>query len=149
MASTVTAGTLTVTIQESITLNNRDRGGSTTLSVSSIGEIANRIVSVASGSEVELIKFGAAGRGEFVAANLKYLRLTNLDDTNFVRLRFSRTSGHTADFKLPAGKSFILTEEDISVHATAGAFSSFSAMTNINARADTAAVDVEYYVATT
>ncbi len=138
-----------MTIQESMVLNNRDMGAKTTVSIPSIGEIANRIVSVASGSEVELLKFGTSGRGEFVGANVKYIRLTNLDDTNFVRIRLSRTGSHAADLKLPAGKSFILTEEDISVHATSGAFSSFAAMTNINARADTADVDVEYYVAST
>ena len=148
MASTVTAATLTVTIQESITLNSRDMGGTTTKAIASIGEVANRIVSVLTASEVELLKFSAAGgRGEFIAANIKYIRITNLDDTNFVRLRFLRTGGYTADLKLPAGHSFILTEEDISVHATAGAFSSFNAMTNVNAQAGTADVDVEYYVA--
>ena len=59
MASTVTAGTLKVTIRESITLKGKDQGSTTELSISDINEVASRIITVPT-SEVEIIAMSTA-----------------------------------------------------------------------------------------
>ena len=46
MASTITASTATVKITETLNLNNKDRGSSTTVSIKSIGEIIREIKTV-------------------------------------------------------------------------------------------------------
>ena len=60
----------------------------------------------------------SAGAGTFVTANLKYIRLTNLDNSNFVRLNFVSGSGGTAnryEVKLEADRSMVFTNASISV----------------------------------
>ena len=84
MASTVTASTMTVTISESITLNGKNQGGTQTLSIPSIAEVSKRIMTCLT-SEVTLVSFAAAvAPGTFIDADVRYVRITNLDDTNFV-----------------------------------------------------------------
>ena len=46
MASTITAASLTVTITESITLNGSNMGATNTLTVGSVNEINQRIVTL-------------------------------------------------------------------------------------------------------
>lgn len=148
MASTITAQSLTVTISETITLNNQAINSENQLVVSDINEIDKRIVTIPTASEVTLIGFSTAvAAGTFVRANVKYIRITNKDNTNFVRIRIKKTGAETFDIKLDAGKSFILGNAKESVSATAAAFSAFVDADSINAQADTADVDIEYFVA--
>ena len=148
MASTVTAATLTVTVQESITLNNLERGSKNVLTVANINEVDNRVMSIPSASEVTVVSLGTAvAGGQYIRSDVKYVRITNLDATNFVRVRVADTGGVTADFKIEAGKSFMLGNGNLSAHATEGAFSSFADIDSIKARADSLPVDVEIFIA--
>ena len=66
MTSTLTAATLTVKITESIDLNGKDQGGSTTLSLASINEISKRIVTVTT-TEAEVVAMStSASSGTFI-----------------------------------------------------------------------------------
>ena len=56
MTSTITAGTLKVTIRENITLKGKDQGSITELSISDINEISSRIVT-ATTTEAGLMGF--------------------------------------------------------------------------------------------
>ena len=86
MTSTLTAATLTVKITESIDLNGKDQGGSTTLSLSSINEISKRIVTVTT-TEAEVVAMStSASSGTFIEGDVRYMRFTNLDDTNHITL---------------------------------------------------------------
>jgi len=148
MASTITAQSLTVTISESINLNNQPINSENQLVIASIGQVDKRIVSVPIASEVTILAFGTAvAAGTVVRANVKYIRITNKDATNFVRIRVKKTGSETFDVKVDAGQSFILSNAKESVAATAGAFSAFVDADSINAQADTAAVDIEMFVA--
>mgnify|MGYP005821051609 CR=1 FL=1 len=149
MATTVTAATLTVTIQESITLNNLERGSKNVLSIASINEVDNRVMSVPI-TEVTVATLGTAvAGGQFIRTDMKYLRVTNLDAANFVRLRISRASATkgTVDFKLEAGKSFVLCHCDFFAQAADAAFSAFTDIETIKAQADTLPVDIEVFTA--
>lgn len=148
MASTLTAQTLTVTISEQIVLNGQPINSENQLTIASIGQVDKRIVSIPFASEVTVLNFGTAvAAGTVVRANVKYIRVTNKDATNFVRIRVKKTGAETFDIKLNAGQSFILSNASESVSATAGAFSAFVDADSINCQADTANVDIELFVA--
>lgn len=148
MASTITAQTLTITISESIVLNGQPINSENQLTIASINEVDKRIVTVPTAAEATLLVFGSlVAAGTYIAANLKYVRITNKDDTNFCRIRVVKAGAETFDIKLEAGKSFFMGNVSESVSATAAAFSAFVSATGINAQADTAAVDLEVFVA--
>lgn len=149
MATTITPADLTVTINESITLNGYTRSGTNTLTIANVAEVDNRIINVGT-SEVDILGFGSAnGQGSFVRTDVKYIRITNLDDTNYVTLGVSKTGADTAFFKLEAGKSMMFGNDDIEVDASGGASSAFVEADNISAKANGAACDVEMFVALT
>jgi hypothetical protein len=151
MASTVTSATLTVNISETITLNGIRRGSRTSISISGIGEVSNRIMSITNstnGTEIIAIST-ASGVGTYDKTAVKYLRITNLDDTNFVVIQFTDSSSHHWELKLEAGKSIILGDtSSIDDQADIDNFSA-SAIAKIIGLANTAAVDIELYVAST
>ena len=154
MASTITAGTLKVTIRESITLKGREQGSTTELSISDINEVASRIITVPV-SEVEIIAMSTAvSSGTFVEGNVRYIRITNLDDTNHVSLTFKNEDNDEFGVKLDKGQSFIYNGDmsggvvdTMDAAATAITPGTFADLVNITALADTAACDLEVFVA--
>ena len=148
MASTLTAQSLTITISETINLNGQSINSENQMTIASIGQVDKRIVTVPFSSEVTLLNFGTAvAAGTVIRANVKYIRITNKDATNFIRLRLSKASGDTFDVRIDAGESFMLDNAKLSVSTSAGAFSAFTDADSISAQADTANVDIEMFVA--
>jgi len=148
MASTIVAQTLTVTISEAINLNGQPINSENQLTIPSITSIDKRIVTVPT-SEVTIVAFSTVvAAGTLVAANVKYMRVTNKDAVNYARIRVTKSSGATFDTRLDAGQSFIMGNTKESVSATAVAFSTFVDSDNISAQAYTAAVDLEVFAAT-
>ena len=153
MASTVTASTMTVTISESITLNGKNQGGTQTLSIPSIATVSRRIIDVPA-SEVEILAMSTAvAAGTFIESDVLYIRITNLDDTNHVTLLFKNENNDEFAVKLDKGQTFIYNG-DLSggVVDTMDADSSalsvlLGDLVNVTATADTAACDVEVFVA--
>jgi hypothetical protein len=145
MASTIVNATLSVVITESVTLNGKAYGNINNLSIPNVNEVDERIMTIPT-SEVGVVTFGtAAGAGTFVRSNVKYLRITNKDDTNFISLHITSATDD-AWFKVEAGKSFMLGNGEIEA---ASSFSAWADITDITAIADTAAVDIEYFIALT
>tara|TARA_B100001964_G_scaffold238789_1_gene304926 strand:- start:2244 stop:2711 length:468 start_codon:yes stop_codon:yes gene_type:complete len=153
MTSTLTAATLTVKIHESISLNGKDQGATTSLSLSSINEISKRIVTVTT-TEATILTFSSAiGQGTYVAANVKYIRFTNLDDTNHIMLTFKDEDNTEFRVKVDKGQSFIYNG-DISggvvdtMKANGSALASGLAdLYDVTADADTANCDMEIFIA--
>ena len=142
--------TLKVNIIESITVNGSNYGAKNTLSISGINEVDKRVVSATNATNGTQVYAGSAsvnGPGKFIHANVKYVRITNLDSTNYVILYLEGDSSHYAQFKLEAGKSFILGNSQIDNNADIDNFSEENIF-KIEAKADTAAVKLEVYVAT-
>ena len=147
MASTVVPSTATITISEGLTLGGVDRSGVHTRTITSVAEADRRVMTVSSSGEIDLIELNTAnGQGKFVRASVKYIRITNLDDTNFIRVRFKKSGAETADVKVDAGATFMLSTGSMDADTAAGAFSAFVDIDNISAQADTADVDVEFVV---
>ena len=119
MASTITASTLKVTIREDIKLNGVEQGSTNTLDIASISEIYKRIVTCPANSETTLAHFHSSVADGTLAPldmeNVKYIRVTNLDDETSVKLSLQSDVGEddsaadeSATLLLEAGKSFIM-----------------------------------------
>jgi hypothetical protein len=148
MSSTITPATLTVTHTEAITLNGVDRGVTNTLTIASINEISHRIVTIDTAAARTLLTLGTtAGAGAFIKTNIRYVRITNKDNTNFVTLGLLNTGGDTAYVKLEAGQTFCIYNDDIDAKTNGAAWASWSVIDTFNAQADTADVDLEVFVA--
>ena len=147
MASTVDSSTLTVRISEEIQLNGKKLGNSNIHKITGINETSERIVTAATTGTTIIGLGAAAAAGTFVRSNVKYVRITNLDDTNFVRLAII-SDGTDVHVKVPALDSFILSTGSVFAGEDAASIT-FDNITSIKAYADTAAVDVELFVATT
>jgi len=147
MTSNVGSATMQVVITEDINLDGQPRGGTTKFSVQSINEVSRRIVTVTTTSATFLTLGSAAGAGQFINTDMRYLRVTNLDKTNFVILGFKDTSADTFYVKLEAGQSFILYNDDLEAFTNGSAFSAFGQWDTMTMDADTASCDVEIFYA--
>jgi len=153
MATTITAATLTVTLTEEITLNGQDKGSTNALTVASVTEVSQRIVNVPT-SEVIILAMGTAvAAGQLVEGDVRYIRLTNKDDTNHITLVFKSENSNECSHLLDAGHSFIYPGDNsggvVNTHdASASALTvSLDDLVDITAQANTAACDLEIFVA--
>jgi len=140
--------TLKVNITESITLNGSNYGANNTVSISGINEVDKRVITAVTATNGTQIYGGAAaaGQGTFIHGNVKYIRITNTDTANFVTLHVEGNS-HYNQYKLEAGKTYMLGNSKIDNNSDIDSFSGED-ITKIEAKADTAAVKLEVYVAT-
>ena len=149
MASTLSNSTLTVTVSEKLTLNGRDHGSSQKMTITGVNEISKRIMTtLTTGTQIYKGHASVASYGQFIYGNVKYIRITNLDDTNPVSIHIEDTTNTTyAQVLIPAGHVFFLTD-------AAGSYGDASAVEvptgnieRIDAMASTANVDIEILVA--
>ena len=154
MTSTISAATMTVTVTESVSLNGSNHGSTNTLSIASINEVFKRIVT-ATTSEAIILSFGTAiAAGTFDESKVMYIRITNLDDTNHVALTFKNEDSDEFGLKLDKGQSLIYNgdltggvEDTMEAAATAITPDTFADLVDITAKANTASVDLEIFVA--
>ena len=155
MGSKVTKGKLQISVSESVKVNGVEHTYNSTRSVAGINNVSHRIVRTdASGTELTLMSFATSvGAGQFIDGQAKYIRVTNLDDTNLLRLLVKDAAG-IATFHLAAGETMVFnnqkydgrhdqTEADIAYVD----MDSISVIGRNAADAANAAVDVEYFVA--
>ena len=132
---------LTVNINESVTLNNQVIEASHTLTISSVVDIFRRIVSIASGDDATVLVFKsttAIADWALDKEKVKYLRITNLESSNSVKISLQLDSGEdnsAADLSvthlLEAGKSFMMGSVDEAVHANDSSSSIITALTDL------------------
>ncbi len=138
--------TLTVTITEAVTLNGASRG-STNTHTETVTQIDHRIVSCLHSAEQTVLLFDSAvAAGTIKDATIDYLRMTNLDSTNFVTIRV-RGNNEEYFVKLEAGDSYILNNQSMDANATGGASVSLNNIDSIGIQADTSSCDVEIFAA--
>ena len=150
MASTITASTMTVTVTESIALNGKDQGASNTLNIGSINEISKRIVTTDSTNATTVISFGdVPAGGTYVTANVRYVRITNLDDTNFGILRITGDASTDFTVRLDPSSSYIMTSTSTTGLDDYADISgtNIEDLVAVSAKASTAAIDLEIFVA--
>ena len=150
MATTVTAANLTVQIKEEITLNGTSYDQTVSHSISGIGNYMKKILPLGVSATQTVNTFATTPRNnEFDIDDLKYIRVTNLDDTDAVIVNFVDNTVATAAIEILAGKSVILFDTDISGNATGGAITSTSPLDTLAIHNPNASViDVEIVIAT-
>ena len=157
MASTVSAANLKVKITEEVILNGKDQGGTTELTISSIGEISKRIITITT-TESTIATFSAAtaSAGHYIAADVRYIRFTNKDDTNFITLTFRNQDNDEVAIKLDAKNSFMLYSDNdagmvgvlnATQDADAASDTALGSLTNIQADANSDSCDLEMFIA--
>ena len=156
MTTTLTAATLTIELKETIDLNGMEQGATNTLTIGSVSEIFKRIVTVTT-TEAEIIKIGSSiDAGRFITGDVRYMRFTNKDDTNFITLTFTNEDDDEVAIKLDAGHSFIFGADntlglvDVMNAVTAGNAASDTALgdlTSVQADANSGSCDLEIFIA--
>ena len=159
MASTLSSGTLTVKVIESIKLNGVEQGANNTKVYSGINSISIRIVTINTAeSTIATFSAAVASAGHYVAADVRYARFTNLmeDGDNFITLTFRNQDNDEAAIKLDVGQSFIWNADNsgglvdvlnATQDADAASDTALGDLTNIQADANTASCDLEMIIA--
>jgi len=152
MASTITNATLSVTITEQLSLGGTEYGGTKTLEITGINEVFKRIVKCVASQTTTVATFNGNAFASDNAIDLedaKYIRVTNLDDTNPVELAIVGAAT-LYQVRLAAGESHILGAPDDLMLAEADTSPSFGTMADISSVQVNPAgndVDVEILVA--
>ena len=170
-------GQLEVTINESITLPNGNREVATNnVTIAGVNQIVRRVDTISSfweGTGVEILRFvdneASQVAGSFVRDTVKYLRFTNLDNTNYLSLYLIQDSpdaqspntgnvgsGDEGVFKLDPGKSMMLSNAQfessnfydyvVEGYVDIAYYSSFASLHSIKAKANASDIKIEYLV---
>ena len=149
--------TLTVTHTEDITLNGQQFGGTNVKSFASINEISKRILTITTTeSTIATFSSAVASAGHYIAADVRYIRFTNQDTTNFITLTFRNQDNDEVAIKVDAGQSFVLNADNTggmvdvfnaTQDADAASDTALGDLTNIQADANTGSCDLEVIIA--
>jgi len=165
MASTVVSENLKVRITETINLNGQNQGSTNTLIIPSIANVVKRIVNIGT-DEIGLLGFGTAYNtelsktylaGQFDEDTVRYIRITNLDDDNHIALVLKNENNDEFGVKVDKGCSFIygvdlsagVVDTMDSADAAGITPDSFGDLVDVTCAANSAACDVEVFVAST
>ena len=144
---------LTVTISESVTINGALRGSANTLTVASITDTFERVVTCPHSNTTTIATFNSnvyGSAGALDLENCKYIRVTNLSDTEVMDLAVV-TENTNYQVVMTAGTTHLLCQADTAAIAEADTTPNFPTLediTSIQVRPrSTSDVDVEIFVA--
>ena len=149
---------LTVSLRENLKLEGTQYGSRRGFTISGINEAFKRVVTVLSASETALVAVSTArANGTFIKGDIRYIRIANLDPTNYIILTCKDSGNGEFAVKLDKGQSFIY-HSDLSggvvetLDASASALNlahdaTLADLVDIVAIANTANCDVEVFVA--
>tara|TARA_R100000808_G_C2137147_1_gene145328 strand:- start:655 stop:1113 length:459 start_codon:yes stop_codon:yes gene_type:complete len=150
MATSIRNATLTVKIKEEITLNGSRQDSENIFRISDVNEISKRIVTIPA-SEVTIISFHASAiaAGTFLEGDIRYIRLTNKDDTNYITLNIEGDASTDFSVRLDPKASFLIVSTNTSgvVDYADISGATLEDLTGIKATANSAASDLEIFVA--
>jgi hypothetical protein len=109
---------LTTTITEEVYLNGSNRGSTNTVAISGVNDVMHRIVDVQPGvlGYVDLVSFGATASGStFVANDIKYLRVTNVDKSQTPTSTYVKVQTTTSEsiLVLDVNESYVLFNDNV------------------------------------
>ena len=113
MATTISPTTLTTSVTETITLNGVTFDSTTSNTITGIGNYVNNVMNIDTGTQGLIIfsRTGVAPRNtEYDIDNVKYIRITNADDTNNITVTLDWQTSADSVIVVAPGGSFILTE---------------------------------------
>ena len=156
-----TGSTLTVTTTEALTINGKDYGGGASQTIANVKNVVRRIDTITT-TEASIATFGdTVSAGAYNDDKVKYMRFTNIDDTNFITLTFAMDGTHEFAVKVDAGCSLSLfgdigdtgssggfkTMFDADVNALDSDSGTLADLVSIHAIANTGSCDMEIYMA--
>ena len=143
--------TLTITLTEAVSMGDgsTDRG-TTNTHTETVNEVSHRIMDVGT-AYTSIVKFAStASAGTFKDDSVQYLRITNLDGSADITLRVTQADPEYF-VKLEPEDHFILGNTVMDAHedgdTSIGSAVTFANIDSIWADADTAACQIEYFVA--
>lgn len=150
MATTVTTATLKVDITETITLNGTTYDKTTTQSITGIAQYTSRVYQLKASTTHTVVEFASdPSNNVFDSDDFKYMRITNLDDTNAVNLTFATESNVGCAFQLDAGESFVISALTVDSNTSGGAITALGhTISDVFIRTGASETDVEIVVAT-
>lgn len=150
MATTVTPATLTTTITESITLNGVVYDKTTTKAIADVATYNSRVYQLKGSTSHSLINFVSdPTSGRFDTEDFKYMRITNLDDTNAINISLTDASDAGLGFQLNAGDSFVLGALNIDANTSGDVLTSLAhTVETAHIRTGASETDVEIVIAT-
>tara|TARA_R110001592_G_scaffold137335_1_gene355262 strand:+ start:754 stop:1233 length:480 start_codon:yes stop_codon:yes gene_type:complete len=149
---------LKITVRESMNLDGNKYDHLTSKILYNVNEVSKRVVSIPTSSErIEILKVSSSiGAGSHLENEVRYIRLTNLDDTNFVTFTFKNTNNDEFAIKVEKESSFLYNgmsgsgvANSMEASGSALISGSFNSLNSIFAKADTSNCDIEYFVAST
>ena len=109
-------------------------------------------------STVATMSGAVASAGHFNDSAVRYMRFTNLDDTNFLTLTFRNQDNDEVAIKVDAGNSLMVFADNsggmvamfnATQDADAASDTALGSITNIQADANTGNCDLEVFIAST
>ena len=144
---------LVVTISESVTINGSLRGSSNSITTSNIVDTFERVLTCAHSNTTTIATFAStphASAGALDVENCKYLRVSNLDSTEDMKLALITTNTNY-QVTVRAGGSHILFQAEegaIGKEDTTPAFPTLEDITSVQVRpSGSADIQVEMFVA--
>ena len=157
MTSSITPASLTVRITEDINLGGYAQGSTVTKIISSITSVFKRVVTITTTEATIATMSGAvASAGHFNDSSVRYMRFTNLDDTNHITLTFRNQDNDEFAIKVDVGNSFMVFADNsggmvgmfnATQDADAASDTALGSITNIQADAGASTVDLEMFIA--
>jgi hypothetical protein len=148
MATTVTPSTLTVQIKEEITLGGTSYDQTVTNSIADIATYSKRILTINAGTSHVVAQFGDNTVNDlYDVQDVKYIRITNLDDTNSIIVTASGDNEAGA-IELNPQESFQMFNGKVSGATAKAAITSVDDIESIYVHNATGGADIELVIAT-
>ena len=151
MASTVSPTTFKVTIREEQTIKGISSVNKVEYSIPSVKQVDRRLVTCFQTTSIDLFDIDNTlpGAGQFVSSSLKYVRVTNLDDTNPIALTFSGSEGSFTQ-NVTANTSYVFANSSITASNSdvfdSGSYLFSDGINTVKAFASGSDIDVEYTI---
>jgi len=152
MATTITPSTLTVQVKEELTLGGATYDTTTTHTIASVGNISKRIYTLTAQTATTLANFDSSPTSpEFDYDDIKYIRITNLDDTNSVIITKASNATSAAEEVRAGGSIYMINgAKDVKGATSKAAQTALAEIEALYAYSATATVtlDIEVVIAT-
>ena len=151
MTTTITPSVLTLTVTEEININGTLNGATNTRTLT-VNELLKRIVTCPASVETTVLQFASGvnvAAGDLAYGDVKYIRITNKDNTNAVKVAYVTTNTNF-QVTLGAGESHVFgatTAFGIGGEDTTPLFPTLETLIRVIIDPAANAVDVEVFAA--
>ena len=139
--------TFTSQIFEILTLNGDNVGSSVTQTINGINYVDNRVLSIPTGSVTTIFNMDSApGAGTFVTSSIKYVRVSNISNTNVLIKLIVSSSTEAMSYLITTGSSYMLSTSKMTGSESG---LSFDDIKSVKVSPSGSSGSIEYYIATT